>query len=113
MGKHKNAAREGANAQKGASPTLSSHGGEAGDTDKVVHDLRDDVASLEEGLSQMGTPSKIPFRFKQSSRLPSEWSLLPEHWQDHFTHEDQMCYCIHVRVTLGEGGGNQHPPSHT
>ena len=23
-----------------------------------------------------------------------------------------MCYCIQVRVTLGEGGGNQLPPSY-
>ena len=34
--------------------------GEAGD---VVHDLRDEVASLEEVLSQMGTSSKMPFHF--------------------------------------------------
>ena len=27
-------------------------------------------------------------------------------------HEDQMCYCIHIRVTLGEGGGDQPPPPH-
>ena len=26
--------------------------------------------------------------------------------------EDQMCYCIYVRVTLREGGGNQPQPSH-
>ena len=36
-----------------------------------------------------------------------------EHQQDHPAHKDQMCYCIHVRVTLGEGGGDQPPPSHT
>ena len=41
---------------KRASPPLpSSHAGEAGDTGDVVHDLRDDLASLEEALSQMGT----------------------------------------------------------
>ena len=27
-------------------------------------------------------------------------------------HEGQACYCIHIRVTLGEGGGDQPPPSH-
>ena len=26
--------------------------------------------------------------------------------------EDWMCYCIHVRVTLGEGRGDQPPPPH-
>ena len=53
-------------------PTPSSHGGEAGDTGDAVHNLRDDLASLEEVLSQMGTPSKTSFRFTQSSRSPSE-----------------------------------------
>ena len=75
-------------------------------------DMRNDVVLLEEGLSQMGAPSKMSFRFMQSSWLPSEWSLLPEHWQDQPTHEYWMHYCIHVRVTLGEGEGNQPPPSH-
>ena len=51
------------NAQEGAFPTQSSHGGEAPDTGNAVHDLRDDVASLEEELSQMGTPSKTTCRF--------------------------------------------------
>ena len=37
---------------------------------------------------------------------------MPEHQEDHPTHEDQMCYCIHVRVTLREGGGKQPHPSH-
>ena len=79
MGKCKNAAKGGAHAQKGASPTPSSHGGEVGDTGNAVHDLRDDMASLEEGLSQIGAPSKMPFIFTQSSQLPSEQSLSPEH----------------------------------
>ena len=26
--------------------------------------------------------------------------------------KDQMCYCIHMRVTLEEGRGDQPPPSH-
>ena len=42
MGQHKNAARGGTTAQKGTSPTLSSHGGEAGDTGEAGHDPRDD-----------------------------------------------------------------------
>ena len=58
--------------KKGASPILSSGGGEAGDTGKAVCDLTDDVASLEEGLSQMGAPSKMPFRFTQSRQSPSK-----------------------------------------
>ena len=97
--------------KKGTSPTPSSHGGEADDKGKAVHDLRDDVDSLEERLSQMGAPSRMPFWFMQSSQLPSKWSLTPEHQQDHSMPKDQMHYCIHIRVTLGEGR-NQPPPSH-
>ena len=63
MGKHKNATKGGSDAQKGISPTLSSHVGEPGDTVDVDHDLRDEVASFEEALSQMGTSSKMPFHF--------------------------------------------------
>ena len=36
----------------------------------------------------------------------------PELLQDHPAHEDWMCYCIHIRVTLGKGGGNEPLPSH-
>ena len=72
MGKCKNATQGGADAQKSTSPTPSSHRGEASDTGNAVHNLRDDVDSLEEGISQMGATSKAPFRFMQSSQLPSE-----------------------------------------
>ena len=69
---------------------------------------------MEEVVLQTGAPFKTPFRFTPLSSLPSEWSLSPEHWWDHLmTPEDQMCYCIHVRVTLGEGRVDQPPPSHT
>ena len=72
MGKCKKAAKGGADILKGAFPTPSSHGGEADDTGDAVHDLRDDVALLEEELSEMDAPSKTPFRFMQSSSSPSE-----------------------------------------
>ena len=72
MGKHRNAIRGGADAHKGAFPTPSSHRGEADDTGDAVHDLRDDMASLEKELSQTGAPSKMPFRFPQSSQSLSE-----------------------------------------
>ena len=62
----------GANAQKGTFLTPSPHGGEAGDTGKAGHDLSNDEASLEEGLSQMGAPAKMPFRFPQCSQSQSE-----------------------------------------
>ena len=58
-------------AQKSA-PTPSSHRDEATDTGKAVQDLRNDVDLLEEGMSQVGTSPKIPFRFTQSSQSPSE-----------------------------------------
>ena len=110
MGKHKNATKEGSNAQKGISPTPSSHVGEADNRGDVVCDLRDEVASLGEALSQMGASSKMPFCFTQCGRLPLEWSLLPEHWQSNPAHEEQTCYCVQVKVTLGEGGGDQPSP---
>ena len=56
MGKHRNATKGGADTYMGISPTLSSCTGEAGD-------LKDEVASLEDALSQMGASSKMPFHF--------------------------------------------------
>ena len=112
MGKCKNATKGGSDAQKGTSPFPLSHAGEASDTGDVVHDLRDEVTSLEEALSQMGTSYKMPFHFTWCSRSPLEQSLLPENWQSDAACEDWMCYCIWVRVTLGEGGGDQPPPPH-
>ena len=63
---------KGADAQKDIPPTLSSYVGKAGDTDNVVHDLRNEVASLEDVLSQMDASSKMPFHFMRCSRLLSE-----------------------------------------
>ena len=61
MGKHKHATKGGPMLKR-ASPSLPLfHVGEAGYTCDVVHDLRDEVASLEESLSQMGASSKTPF----------------------------------------------------
>ena len=55
----------------------------------------------------------MPFRFTWSSRSPSICSLSLEHQQAHsVTPNDCTHYCIHMRVTLGEGRGNQTPPSH-
>ena len=112
MRKWRDATKEGADAQKGVSPTLSSHAGEADNKGDVVWNLRDERALLEDALSQMGTSSKMPFHFMWHSRSPSEWSLSPKHWQSNPAHEDLMCYCIQVRVTIGEGGGDQPPPPH-
>ena len=63
MGNHKTNTKGGYDAQKGISPTPSSRAGDAGNTGDVVHDLRDEVALLEEALSQMGASSKMPFHF--------------------------------------------------
>ena len=72
MGKHNNVTKGGPDTQKGISTTLSSHAGEAGDTGDVVHDLRYEVASLVEAISQIGTSLKMPFCFVQCGRLLSE-----------------------------------------
>ena len=55
-------------------PTPLSHRGEACDTGKAVQHLRYDVDLVEEGMSEIGTSPKMPFRFMQSSQLPSEQS---------------------------------------
>ena len=61
----------------------------------------------------MGLSPKIPFRFTQLSRSPSTCSLSPEGGQAHsWTPDDKMHYCVHIRVTLGERGGDPPPPSH-
>ena len=112
MGKYKNATQGGGDAQKSTSLTPSSYRGEDIITGDAVQDLGDDVDSLKEGISWMGSSPIMPFRFMLSSQLPSKWSLMPECQQDHPIPEDQMCYCILVRVTFGEGGGNQPSPSH-
>ena len=55
----------------------------------------------------------MPFRFRRTNQSPSERLVSSEHWWDCSpTHKDRRCYCIQVRVTLGDGGGNQPPPSH-
>ena len=104
MGKHKNATKAGGGVQRDPFPTPLSKGGEPEDT---VHDL------IEEVSSQMGTSPKAPFTFMQSSRLPSIHSLSPEgRWACSMTPDNQMHYCIHIRVTLGQEGGDHPPPSH-
>ena len=105
MGKCKNATKAGGGAQRDASPTLLSCGGGPEDT---AQDL------IEEASLQMGISSKAPFRFTLLKRFPSIHSLLLEGRQTCSTTPDnEMFYCVHIRVTLEEGGGNQPPPSHT
>ena len=104
MGKCKNGTKAGRGAQGYTSPTPLFHGGEPEDT---THDL------LEEVSSQMGTSPKAPFRFTQSSRLPSIQSLSLEGSQaSSMTPDNQMHYFVKVRVTLWEGEGDQPPPSY-
>ena len=61
--------KAGRGVQRDTSPTLLLHIGEPEDT---TQDL------LEEVSSEMGTSPRAPFRFTNSSRLPSIWSLSPE-----------------------------------
>ena len=104
MGKHKNTTKSGGGAQRDASPTLLSHWGKPDDTPQYL---------IEEVSSQIGMSPKAPFRFTQLSRLPSVQSLSPEGRQACSTTPDsQMHYCIHIRVTLREGGDDQPPPYH-
>ena len=88
MGKQKNAAKGGDKAPSSNSSILWSHVGEAGDSGNAVQDLRDEVASLEEALSQMSTSSQTPFHFTHCSGSPSEWSLSAECQVDPSANED-------------------------
>ena len=63
MGKYKNGTRRRADVQEGISLTPSFYAGEIVKTVDVVHDLRDEVESLEDALSQMGGSSKMSFHF--------------------------------------------------
>ena len=112
MGKCRNATKGDTDAQKVISSTPLSHMGETGNTNDVLCDLRGEVASFVDALSQMGASSKIPFHFIWCSRSPSEWLLSPEHQQSNPALEDQTWYCTQVRVTLGEGEGYQPSPFH-
>ena len=68
---------------------------------------------IEEVSMQMGTSPNVPFRFTQLSKLPSVCTLSPEGGQAHSsTLDDQMHYCICIRVTLGQRVGDQPAPSH-
>ena len=110
MGKHKTANRGGTNLQKGASPFPSSQNGEEGD---MVWDPIEEIASVEEVLLHLDTSPKMPFRFRRTSQLSSERSASSEHQHDlSLTPKDRRCYCIWVRVMLGDRGGDQPPPSH-
>ena len=96
-------------------PTPSSHSGEAGDTGAAAQDLRDDVDSLEEGMLQLGTSPKIPFRFLQSSQLPSgDGSLwLPEAISKITLHmrPSGTLLCLCWECTLGPGMARQSAPT--
>ena len=60
----------------------------------------------------MGISPKAHFRFTQLRRLSSVHSLSPEGRQAcSLTQNNQTCYCIHIKVTLGEEG-HQSPASH-
>ena len=113
MGKQKNTVKGGEKAHISNSPTLSSHVGEAGDPCDAGQDLMDEVASLEEALSQMGTSSQMSFPFTHHSGLPLEWFLSAEHRVDPSANEYWMCYCIYVKVILEEGRGDWFQPPHT
>ena len=56
----------------------------------------------------------MPFRFTQSSRLPSAcFLLLDNQWAYSTAPDDWTCYCVHLRVTLGDRRLINPPPSYT
>ena len=112
MGKCKNTTEGGGGMQNGASPTPSSHWGEQGDTGNTAKDI---IGSSIDGGGVLTERHSFQdtLQITQLSRLPYKWSPSPEyHWDHSTTPDNQMYYCIHVRVTFGEGRGDQPPPSH-
>ena len=110
MGRCKTANKGGTNLQKGTSPFPSLQDGKDGD---MVQNPIEDIASGEEAPSHTSASPRMPFRFRVTSRLPSERSVSSKHWWDCLsTPKDRRCYCIQVRVMLGDGEGDQPPPPH-
>ena len=108
MGKCKNATKGGSDAQKGTSPTPLSHAGEASNTGDVVCDLRDEVASLEEALLQMGSYSKCPSTLHDTAdcHLNDLYHLSVNKVTQYM--KIRCASCLHDRVTLRDRGGAQH-----
>ena len=75
-----------------------------GEPEDSAHDF------LEEVSLQMGASPRAPFRFNQTSRSSSIWSLSPEGWWACLMISDNwMHYIVHIRMTLGEGGDQPLP----
>ena len=105
MGKCKTANKGGISLQKGTSPFPSLQDRE--DCDMVQGPNRRDCFWGGGAFPPKCFP-KMHFRFRITSRSPSERSVSPEHWWDQSpTPEDQRHYCIQVRVMLGNGRGDQ------
>ena len=67
---------------------------------------------MEEVLSHLDASPRASFRFGRTSQSPSERSVSSKHWHYHsLTPKDRRCYCIWVRVTLGDREGDYPPPS--
>ena len=110
MGKCKTANKEGTNLLKGVSPFKSSQDGEEGD---VVQDLVEEIASVEEVLLHLDASPKTPSSFGRTCQSPLERLVSSEHqWDCWLTPKDRRQDGIWVTVMLGDGGGNQPPPSH-
>ena len=96
MGKHKNTTKTGREEQGYTFPTPSFWGGKPEHTAPNL---------IEEVSMQIGTCPKVPFRLTQLSRSPSVCSVSPMGGHTFWgTPDDWMHCCIHVTMTLGEGG---------
>ena len=104
MGKWKNAIKAGRGVQRDTFPTLLLPKGEPEDT---THDLLEEV-SLQTGASPRAPFSVHPIEQIAPHMVSIIWglmSMLDDPWQLNVD-------CVYVRVTLGEGGGDQPLPSH-
>ena len=83
-------------------------------TPSFCEDEPEDTAQepIEEVPTPAGKPHPEPFRFTWLSKSPYIHSLSSDdEWPCSKSPDQQMCYCIHIKVMLGGRGGDQPPPS--
>ena len=113
MGKCKNAARGGANTQKGTSPTPSSHRGEER-SHRQCSSWSEGWCGFIGGRTLTDGCSIQDALQIHAIQLIAIWmiSIIWALTRSPCTQKSETCYYIHLGLTLGEGGGDWPPPSH-
>ena len=79
----------------------------------MVWEPIEEITSGEEVLLHPDASPKMLVRYGRTSQSPSERLVSSEHqWDNSSSPVDRRCYCIQVRVMLGDGGSDQPPLAH-